>query len=83
MEVKSYGNKRVNNQLLMTATPPKLRCTFCIMGQQLNFKLIKKSVVKIKPETEWSNYEQVEEIWRTEPTSVAKAGDDLWLGVKG
>jgi hypothetical protein len=21
--------------------------------------------------------------WRTEPTSVAKDGDDLWIGVKG
>jgi len=41
----------------------------------------------IRPEVKWANHEQVE-VWlkakrRTELTSVAKDGDDLWLGVKG
>jgi len=37
-----------------------------------------------RPETEWSSHDQVEvETWRTEPTIVAKIGDELWLGVKG
>lgn len=44
-------------------------------------------VKAIRPETKWSNYEQVENSakkrWRTELTSVEKDGDDLWLGVKG
>lgn len=44
-------------------------------------------VLPIGPETDRSSHEQVEESssrpWRTEPTYVAKYGDDLWLGVKG
>lgn len=41
-------------------------------------------VIFIKPETNRSNYEQVEGInRRTEPVNVAKFWDDLWLGVKG
>ncbi len=50
-----------------------------------NFK--KWKVIFIKPEAEWSNYEQVENIltkyWKTELVSVEKDWDDLWLGVKG
>jgi len=46
-----------------------------------------KLVVFIKPETKWSNNEQVEnEInfsGRTELVTVAKVWDDLLLGVKG
>ena len=42
----------------------------------------------IRPETKWSNHEQVEFIsgnayWRTELVYVEKYWDDLWLGVKG
>lgn len=41
----------------------------------------------IRPETKWSSHEQIEVClkwpWRIERTSVAKDGDDLWLGVKG
>ncbi len=40
-----------------------------------------------RPETKWSNYVQVEKgvvtIWRTEPVSVARDWDEMWLGVKG
>ena len=48
----------------------------------------KEKVIKKRPEAEWSNHEQVEEscgnaVWRTEPVSVEKYWDDLWLGVKG
>jgi len=46
-----------------------------------------KKVKYIRPEVKWANYEQVETYLtnkrRTELTSVAKDGDDLWLGVKG
>jgi len=46
-----------------------------------------KQVKWIRPEVKWANYEQVEAglkcQGRTEPTTVAKVGDDLWLGVKG
>jgi len=37
------------------------------------------------PEAKWSNFEQVEQgnSLRTAPTSVAKDGEDLKLGVKG
>jgi len=50
----------------------------------------KDNILKVKyirPEVKWANHEQVEgylrDKWRTELTSVAKDGDDLWLGVKG
>jgi len=48
--------------------------------------LIKK-VKRNRPETKWSNHDQVEEslktILRTELMSVARDWDELWLGVKG
>jgi len=67
------------------------------MGQQLNFNsevLWKKGrsenkvVVGIRPETKWSNHEQIagfkgKTIWRIELVYVAQYWDDLWLGVKG
>lgn len=75
-----------------------IRRTFCIMGQQLNVYSEPKMevggvgklfiiIMYIRPETKWSNHEQVEEglksLWRTEPVSVEIDWDDLWLGVKG
>ena len=48
---------------------------------------IKQIVQKKRPETKWSMHEQVEidrnRLLKTEPTPVAKGGDDLCIGVKG
>lgn len=51
-------------------------------------RINKYIVIFIWPEDKWSNHNQVEndceqQHWRTEPTSVAIDGDELWLGVKG
>lgn len=44
-------------------------------------------VAQIRPEAKWANHEHVFFNIiiknKTAPTTVAKVGDDLWLGVKG